>query len=405
MVAEVVVTGLGVVNGSGHDPSALVDALVDERSLTRCVDGERGPLLGAPANGFRAAEWLGAQSARRLGRAAQLAAVAGETAVAAADLEGAYEPARCAVVEATSVGSLAETLAFHRHRLAGRRGVGTRLVSTAMNGTAGSWLCSRRQFRGPALALSNGSCSSASALGVGRDLVRSGSADLVVVAAGEAPLFTEMLTLFAEARLGSRNTSAPARACRPFDRERDGTVLAEAGAAIVLERASEARARGAPVLARLVGVEQTSEGVNGVRPVDDVTQRARAIRGALRQAGAAPADVDWVCAHGTATPANDPHEAEAIRAALGPAAATAHVTALKSTLGHALGACSLLELVAAVACMRRGVIPPTWTLEHVAEGCELRHVRERPLTKPVRLAVLNSASFGGRNASIAVAAA
>jgi 3-oxoacyl-(acyl-carrier-protein) synthase len=395
---------VGSITGAGEGLEPLVDRLASGRPLVRVLDFEGIRSLGVPAPAFDAQTTCG-RSARRMSRAAQFAAGAGQAALDRADAGEFYEPSRCAVVEATSAGGLAESVAHVSPAGPRSRGGGPRVITTAMNGGAGSYLCARYRIRGPALALSNGSCSSASALGVGCDLIRSGSADLVVVTAGEAPLFDEMVTMFTAARIGSRNTCDPQRACRPFDRDRDGTVLAEAGAAVVLESARAARARGARPVGYVAAVEQTSDGVSGVRPAVSTGERARAIRGALERAGAVAADVDWVCAHGTATRINDPHEAEALRSALGRDVESIPVTGMKSTLGHALGACSLLELVACVGCMGRDLIPPTAALENVAEDCRLRHVIGKPLSQRVQLALLNSASFGGRNTTIALQAA
>lgn len=404
MVAGVVITGLGVVSAAGSGVEALVDKLAAGKPLVRHLNADPdGTMIGVPARDFAPVDVLGRNVARRLGRAAQLATVAAEMALQDAGNPVAdCEPARCAISEATSTGNLGETLAYQRQRLSNQRGPGARIVATAMNGSAGGHLCAQHGIRGPAMALSNGSCSSASALGVARDLLQTGAIDVVVVTAGEAPLVPELVSLFADARLGSRNTASPAEACRPFDRDRDGTVLAEAGAAAVLERAETARDRGAPSRARLLGFQQTSDGVAGVRPSDSVAERARAICDAVADAGLAPSDIDWLCAHGPGTRINDPHEAHAIREALGAAADVVPVTALKATLGHALGACSVLELVAAIGCMEQEFLPCTPNLEHVGEGCELRHVVGGPLTRRARFTALNSASFGGRNATIVV---
>jgi 3-oxoacyl-(acyl-carrier-protein) synthase len=198
----------------------------------------------------------------------------------------------------------------------------------------------------------------------------------------------------------SRRNDAPAGACRPFDRDRDGIVLSEGGALFVLEAAGAARRRGAEPCAVLAGFGASSDASHMVIPSSDPEPAAAAMRAAFRDAKAAPQDVDYLNAHATGTPVGDGSEASVLRVVFGDAVRSIPVSATKSMTGHALSGAAALDAVACLTALHRQAIPPTINLDEPGPDCALRHVPHQALSRPVRLAVSNSFGFGGSNSCL-----
>jgi 3-oxoacyl-(acyl-carrier-protein) synthase len=230
--------------------------------------------------------------------------------------------------------------------------------------------------------------------------VRFGLADLAVAACADSGL--DLPTFSAWNRLGvlSRHPD-PATACRPFDRDRDGLVSGEGGAGFVLESLDHARARGARLCAEILGAGMSSDARHIVQP--DSEGQARAVRQALAMAGVAPADVDYINAHGTATDIADVVEAATLRAVFGDAADRIPVSNTKAQLGHLMGATAGVELAVTLLAMRHGVLPPCRNLEHPDPRCALNFVRAEPRAATVRVAVKNTFAFGGTNCVVVLA--
>jgi 3-oxoacyl-[acyl-carrier-protein] synthase II len=400
-LGRVVVTGVGVVSAAGLGLGALFDAVRQGRSFTRLLSGEE-PLLGAPVCGFEPEPLLGRREVRRLDRGAQLFAAAARLALEDAALWGRVpEGRRAGVFEGTALGGLGSALAEHARTIGptGREPRPHALVSGVAGGGA-AFVALAAGLQGPSVTLSTGSVSSAIALGMALDQIRLGVVDWAVAGGGEAPLSRPVLRLLGGAGMLSRRLETPWSACRPFDESRDGTVLAEAGAALVLEDEAHATRRGVDPRAELVSFATTTDGADLVAPSPDAVPRARAISLALEQAGVRPGALDVVVAHGTATRANDPAEARALRLALGGAAAAVPVVGLKGGLGHALGACTALESAVVLAAMAEGFLPGTLNLERLDPECDLLVVRPPGLARRIRHALVHSASFGGRNAAL-----
>jgi 3-oxoacyl-[acyl-carrier-protein] synthase II len=238
------------------------------------------------------------------------------------------------------------------------------------------------------------SCASSNAsIGYAADLIRSGQADVVL--AGGYDAISEVVW----AGLCSLRAMS-ARAVRPFDRRRDGTIFSEGAGALVLESAGHARRRGAKPLAELMGYATTSNAFHMTHPDADGAGMARAMRDALRDARLDPGDIDHINAHGTGTPPNDRLETRAIKDVFGARATEIPITGLKGMLGHAMGAAGILESIAAIETIRCGVIPPTVGLEEPDPECDLDYVPATARKTSVRTVLKNSAGFGGCNASV-----
>jgi 3-oxoacyl-(acyl-carrier-protein) synthase len=250
---------------------------------------------------------------------------------------------------------------------------------------------------GPNVTLLTACAAGNSAVGHGMDLVAGGHADAMVVG-GADELSETLFMMFNRFR-----ALAPERV-QPFDRDRRGLMISEGAGALVIESERSARARGARIHGRVAGYGNLADAHDMTAPHPGGDGVARSMRAALAMAGIEPAGVDYVCAHGTGTPANDVAEARAVREVLGAAADGVPVTSLKAMLGHSLGAAGAIEAVACLLTIRDGVIPPTMHLDVLDPACEIRVVAGQPLERPVRVALNNSFGFGGNNSCVVLTA-
>lgn len=270
-------------------------------------------------------------------------------------------------------------------------------VVRAMFNRAASLASIRYRLTGASFTLSAACASGAVALGEAYHRVALGLSEGAVAACADTGL--DPITFAAWNRLGVLSTVPdPEAACRPFDLKRDGLVMGEGGAAFVLEPLEAATARGAPVLAEVLGYGCASDAHHIVRP--DAGGQARAVRGALEAAGLAPEAVDYVCAHGTATDLADVVEAASLREALGDHGERVPVSNTKAQLGHLMGATAGVELAVTVLALDRGVVLPCRNLDDPDPRCPLNFVRGDPLVRPLRVALKNSFAFGGTNAAV-----
>ena len=259
-------------------------------------------------------------------------------------------------------------------------------------------LAQRLGLSGPVVSLSTACASSNSALAVGREWLRAGLVDACLVGGCDMSVTPMVLAGFGNLRALSRRNDAPAAASRPFDKDRDGFVLAEGGTVLVLEAASRLRQRGGPAYGELVGVGMTSDAFHMVVPARTPQQAARAIGLALADAQVNPEQIDYVNAHGTSTPVGDAVESMALRQVLGEAWPGVPVSSTKSMTGHLLTAAAAIEAVACLVAIAKQTIPPTINLDQ--PDCELCHVPHTAREQPVRVAVSNSFGFGGSNTCV-----
>jgi len=237
------------------------------------------------------------------------------------------------------------------------------------------------------------------AIGEAMEVIRRGAADVVIAGGAEAGICELGLAGFASMRaLSTGYNDTPERASRPFDRDRDGFVPSEGSGLLVLESLDHARARGAEPLAEIVGYGCTADAAYLVAPAENGAGAARAMRLALRDAAVDATEVDFVSAHATSTDVGDRSETEAIKTALGEHASKVMVSAMKSQIGHLLGAAGGVETIALVQALRTGIVPPTLNLDNPSEGCDLDYVPHEARDAAVRIAVKNSFGFGGQNA-------
>jgi 3-oxoacyl-[acyl-carrier-protein] synthase II len=420
---EVVVTGIGATTPLGGDVASTWQALLEGRSGVTALHEEWAAELPTRIAGRLAVEpteVLDRVEARRLDRGEQVALVAARQAwkdagfrharredgstgvsVAPGDTAGdTVDPERIAVVIGTGISGALTLLGQHdvlRDR--GHRRVSPLTVPMLMpNGpaaTVGLDLGARGQVRATVSACASG----ADAIALGLDILRSGAADVAVVGGAEACIHALPVAAFGQMRALSTRNDEPQAASRPFDKQRDGFVLAEGAGVLVLERADDAAARGARPYAVIAGTGITADGYHITAPEPEGSGAARAIAAAVRDAGLSTSDIVHVNAHATATAVGDLAEAKAIRVALGEHPV---VTAPKSMLGHLIGAAGAVETIATILSVQNDVIPATRNLDDPDQGVEVEVVRMTPRRMPVPAAVNDAFGFGGHNVAVVV---
>ena len=403
--SDVVVTGLGATTPLGGDVSSTWDALLAGRSgVSRITDDwiKEYPAQLVARLSTEPSEQLDRVRARRLDRSQQVAVVAAEEAWRDSGAgDAGVDPLRIAVVIGTGIGG-ALTLLDQDDVLEakGPKRVSPFTIPMLMpNGPAaavGLSIGAKGGVHAPVSACASG----AEAVRWGLDLLRLDRADVVLVGGTEACVHPLPMAGFAAMRAMSTRNDEPERASRPFDKARDGFVLGEGAAALVLEREDSARARGARIHARLAGAAGTADGYDLVAPHPEGEGAARAITAALRDAGLSPTDIGHVNAHATSTPVGDTAEAAAIRSAIGDHVL---VSATKSQTGHLLGAAGALESVFAILALREQIVPATANLENPDDDANVQAldiVRGEPRRATLTAAVNDSFGFGGHNIAL-----
>ncbi|HEX8977395.1 MAG TPA: beta-ketoacyl-ACP synthase II [Solirubrobacteraceae bacterium] len=393
---KVVVTGVGAVSPLGVGASTLHE---------RWAEGVVGIADGAGAcREFEPKDFLSIKEARRLDRFAQFAVVSADEALTQAGWEGEtpYDPMRIGCVVATGIGGIYTVESQHDvMRERGARMVSPLGIPQYMPNAATAAVSMRHGLRGQSYGIVSACASGGHALGSALRMIQYGDADAVVAGGAEATL-----TEFGFACFNSMQALSPTGISRPFDARRDGFVMGEGGAMLVLEEEAAARARGATILAEVAGYGSTSDAFHLTAPEPTGGPASRAITLALDDAGQTPAEVDYVNAHGTSTPLNDAAETAALKLALGEDAHRVPISSTKSSIGHLLGAAGAVEAVATIRTLITGVIAPTLGLEQPDPELDLDYVpgESRPLITGnghPPLALSNSFAFGGHNVALA----
>ena len=387
---------------AGNDLDSFWQRLCSGRSagarLTRYDPSDLTVQIGCEVPEFDIDVYVSPKEARRLDRVSILGLAASIDASAMAGDIGA-DPARCAVVSGVGIGGLITLEEQVEVRVAkGARSVSPLLVPMMMPNATGAGVSLRFGWTGPNFTVATACAASTNAIGDAAELIRHGAADVVVAVGAESCQTKTAISAFARMTALSNRNDEPERASRPFDADRDGFVMGEGAAALVLERLDFALARGATVLAEFVGYGRNSDSYHITAPSPGGEGAAACMQLALADAALDPGQIGHINAHGTSTPLNDSAEAEAIRKVFGAAAPI--VTSTKGVTGHMIGAAGAVEATAAILAMRNELVPPTANLERLGDDIQLDVVATvaRPLaTAP---ALSNSFGFGGHNASI-----
>ncbi len=403
---RVVITGVGAVTPIGTGVEGLWTGLKRRRSAVRCITRFDPSVfksrIAGEVDDFVASDHIEERRARRLDRYSQFTIAATRMALEDAALDLRREdPDRVGAMMGTALGGVAHgERQYHNFLTAGPRAVDPALALTVFAGAASCNIAIEFGCTGP--NSTNGMSCASGAIAIGeafRSIVR-GDADVMIAGGSEAPLAPLCFGAFAIIRAMSTRNDDPAHASRPFDAGRDGFVMAEGAAVLVLEERSRALARGAPVYAEVCGYGLTNDAHHMTAPRPDGRQAARAIQIALREAHVRPEEVGYVNAHGSSTPLNDPTETSSIKQVFGDHARLVALSGTKGYYGHALGASGAIEAAICALASRRGWLPPTVNLETPDPACDLDHVRGEGREMQPEYLLSNSFGFGGINAAL-----
>jgi 3-oxoacyl-[acyl-carrier-protein] synthase II len=400
---RVVITGLGLVSPLGLEVHSTWESLLKGKSgvdyITSFDTTAFETKFAGEVKGFDACTYIERKQARHMDRFTQFAVAASLQAVEAAGLKldnGCS--AHTGVIVGDSVCGLLSVCEQYRVlNESGPRRVSPTLAPT-MTGDAPSvqvslTLGTKGVNYSPSSACSSGS----DAIGQAYELIRQGHAEAMIAGGTEAPIMPLVVAAFSNIRALSTKNDSPQAACRPFDAERDGFVLGEGAGMMVLEEAKHAIERGAPIIAEIIGYSNTSDSFHLTQPSPDGEGATRAIRQALKKAGINPDEIDYIKAHGTATPLNDRTETRVIKNVFGDRAKQIPISAIKSMIGHLLGASGSIEAIITVLALQHGILPPTINLTHPDPECDLDYVPNVARPARVRTAMSNSFGFGGHN--------
>ena len=403
---RVVVTGVGAVTPLGNDAETYWENLLAGKSGAaplELFDASEYPVtFGCELKDFDPTDWIDVKSCRRMDRFAQLVIAAGYMARDDAEIEVEPECERIGVSVATGIGGLKSFQDCHQTLWEkGPDRVGPFSIPSILPNMGAAWVSMELGTRGPLSSECTACAASNMAIGSALDQIRLGRAEVMFAGGTECGIAPVGIAGFSAMRALSRRNDDPKRASRPFDNERDGFVLGEAGAVLVLEDLEHAKARGAKIYAELIGYGLSSDAQHITEPDPTGQHPARAMRDAMRDAGVAPEDIDYVNAHGTSTPLGDASETRVIKVALGEEKAyRTPVSSIKGATGHCLGASGAIEAIASIFAVQRNVVPPTINYEYPDPECDLDYIPNEARDVSVEVALSNNFGFGGHNACL-----
>ena len=403
---RVVVTGLGAVTPLGKDVKTTWSNLLAGESaaaeITRFDVSAYSTHFACHAEDFDSTEWIDRKQSRRMDRFAQMVVSAARQAEQSSGIDVASEPDRVGVSVATGIGGLRAYQDCYDTLLArGPDRVNPFSIPAIIPNMGAAWVSMQLGTQGPLSSQCTACAASNMAIGESMDAIRLGRAEVMLAGGAEAPITEVGIAGFGAMRALSRRNGDPKRASRPFDLGRDGFVMGEAGAILVLEELEHARARGATILAELLGYGLSSDATHITEPDPTGENPARSMKNALADAGVDPGDVDYINAHGTSTPLGDAAETRVIKIALGEEnARKTPVSSTKGATGHCLGAAGAVEAMFTVLACRDGKLPPTINYETEDPECDLDYIPNEARDADVEIGCSNSFGFGGHNATI-----
>ncbi|HEV2177490.1 MAG TPA: beta-ketoacyl-ACP synthase II [Terriglobia bacterium] len=403
---RVVITGLGVVAPTGKDSKTFFANLIAGRSAVRRITqfdpSELSVQIAAEVPDYRSLDHFPQKRLDLLDRFTEFALLAAREAVQSGGLEIRDEGRpRFGVAMGSGMGG-AQTYETGYYSLFAKHAerVHPFTIPRAMHNAATSQICMEYGAQGPSLATSTACSSAGHAIGEAFHFIKHGMADVMLAGGSDSPITFGIMRFWESVRVLASGNGDPSRACRPFSADREGLVLGEGAAVLVLEELEQARGRGAKIYAELAGYGLSSDAGHITQP--SVDGPARAIRMALDEAAMNPEQIDYVNAHGTGTRLNDVTETQVIKEVFKGHARRLPISSTKSMHGHAMGATAALELAATVMAIDEGVIPPTANYTAPDPGCDLDYVPNHARETPVRAAISNSFAFGGLNAVLLV---
>ena len=399
-----VITGMGVIAGSGQSLATLWESVIEGRSASRRLtrfDADSMPTqIGTEIEAFDGTRFFEAKAARRMDLCYQYGIGAASDAVLDSGLVIAdLDPDRVGIALGTSLGALGSTMTTAEGlRTRGYRGAGLGALVNSHNGAGSAEIACHLGIHGHAITIGTGSASSNDAVGYALDMIELDRADVMIAGGAEAPLLPIVWASMCLGRIMTRRNDSPERAMRPFDRDHDGPVVGEGGAFVVIEELEHARARGARIYCEALAHGRSSEAHHPLAPHPEGTGPQAAMQKALRRARVNHEDVGYVNAHGTATAANDGVESSAIQRIF--KRRSLPVSSTKPVTGHLLGAAGALETIITALSLRTQTVPTTLNFDSPAQDCELDYVRGASRSARLKVAMNLNCGFGGANSCL-----
>jgi 3-oxoacyl-[acyl-carrier-protein] synthase II len=408
MRRRVVVTGLGAVTPVGNDVATTWQSLLSGVSggadITKFDASKYSVRFACEVKQFDPLSYMDRKEAKRADVYAHYAVAASVQAAADAGIvPGAIAPETMGVIIGSGIGGIRSFEDQHDvYRTLGPSKISPFFIPMFIGDIAAGIVSMRLQAKGPNYATVSACASSAHAIGDAFRIIQYGDADVMFAGGSEAAVTPMAIGGFANMGALSTRNESPATASRPFDKDRDGFVMGEGSGVVVLEELEHARRRGARIYGEIVGYRATGDAYHLTGQPEAHEGLQRAMRGALKDGGLAPTDVDYINAHGTSTPLNDPNESKGIQAVFGDHARVLSVSSTKSATGHMLGAAGSVEFIACALAMRDSMVPPTINYSTPDPECVLDYTPNAPRAREVNVAISNSSGFGGHNVSIAL---
>ena len=403
---RVVVTGLGAITPLGNDVPTLWKALAEGHSGVRPITHFDASALdtriAAEVKDFDPKEYFDHKEAKRLDRFIQFAVVAVEQAISDAGLViNESNSEQTGVIIGSGIGGIGTVVSQVKvFEERGPRRVSPFLIPMMLPDSAAGQVAITFGIKGPNMAVTTACATGLNAIGEAAEMIRRGFVHTAICGGSEAAILPLSVAAFNVMGVLSTRNDEPERACRPFDAQRDGFVIGEGAAILILERPEDAQARGAKIYGEVIGYGSSADAYHMAAPAVDGTGAAQAMRMALSDAGLKPHDVDHINAHGTGTSLNDVSETTAIKSVFGDHAYKVAVSSTKSMTGHLMGAAGAVEAIACLKALEKGLIPPTINYEHPDPECDLDYVPNEARPADLRIAMSNSFGLGGHNACL-----
>ena len=400
------ITGVGLVSSLGRGTAATWEALCAGQSgigpITHFDASEFNARIAGEVKDFDPLQFVEKKDVKKMDVFIQYAIAASKFALCDADLTVTHDMGpRVGVFIASGIGGFATIEREHKALIdGGPRRISPFFIPAAIINLAAGQVSIRFGARGPNSATCTACSASAHAIGDAFEIIRRDDADAMIAGGSEAAITPMGVGGFAAMRALSTRNDEPERASRPFDRDRDGFVIGEGAGVVILEELGQARRRGVPIYAEVVGYGMSADAFHLTAPAENGDGAIRVMRAAIKQAGITPAEIDYINAHGTSTPFNDRLETLAIKHTFGDHAYRVAISSTKSMTGHLLGAAGGLEAGISVLAIRNQMIPPTINLEYPDPDCDLDYVPATKRARPITYALSNSFGFGGTNAAL-----
>ena len=407
---RVVITGFGAISCVGNDVASFWDALVEGKCglgpITQFDPSAYRTRIAGEIKDFDPAKYMNFKDAKRMDRFCQFAMSASSMAIENAGLpanfgDSSIRPERVGVMVSSGIGGMA--VFSDQLKVLAEKGpdrVSPLLIPMLIGDIASGHISMRWNAKGPNYGLISACATGNHSIGEASWIIRRGDADIMIAGGAEAPIVPIGVAGFCSMKAMSQRNDDPLHASRPFDRDRDGFVMSEGAGVLVLEELEHAKARGANILAELVGYGSTGDAYHITSPHPEGEGAAEAMCIAMRHAGINPEDMDYINAHGTSTELNDKYETLAIKRAFGDAARKISVSSTKGTTGHGLGAAGGFECIACIQAIRTGIVPPTINYETPDPECDLDITPNTARERNIRYAMNNNLGFGGHNAAV-----